>query len=43
MDIVLGISKTETGNFDKPKIDVIIVDCGEIKVDETKPLKQQEL
>ncbi|CAG8527413.1 5841_t:CDS:2 [Paraglomus brasilianum] len=41
MNIVLGISDTETDGYDKPKIDVIIADCGEIKVGETKPLKQQ--
>ncbi|CAG8500144.1 4850_t:CDS:2 [Paraglomus occultum] len=44
LDIVLSISNTETGFQDKPKVDVVIANCGEIKVGETgKPLKQQEL
>ena len=30
MDVVREIEKLETEN-DKPKVDVVIVDCGEIK------------
>jgi len=31
MDIVKKIEETETGESDKPKVDVVISDCGEIK------------
>jgi cyclophilin family peptidyl-prolyl cis-trans isomerase len=33
MDIVRKIENTETDSSDRPKLDVVIVDCGEMPAD----------
>ena len=42
MDVVKEVEAVETDGQDKPKINVVIENCGEIKPEETKEEKPQE-